>query len=291
MIDRDSPVTEDELHAYVDGELPADRRGAVEAWLASHPDDAARVAAWRAQAEAIRARYGCGRRTSRCRRASTSPSSRAAHAPGARSPPRPCSRRSSSAASPAGWRTAHRRRRRAAIDIFTTEALERPQALHRRGAPPDRGAAAEQHLVPWLSQARRHQPAGAGPEGVSASSCSAAACCRDRSARRRCSCTRAERRALHDLLLALEEGAHRACAIGPAATSARCTGSRARSARSSAAQPTRPAREDRAGRLRADRKPAGARSRPASAATPAIVAQAARSRAVSRYQPMSLRGS
>ena len=57
MIDRDSPVTEDELHAYVDGELPADRRGAVEAWLASHPEDAARVAQWRAQADAIRVRY------------------------------------------------------------------------------------------------------------------------------------------------------------------------------------------------------------------------------------------
>ena len=58
MIDRHSPVTEDELHAYVDGELPADRRDAVEAWLATHPEDAARVAEWRAQADAIRARYG-----------------------------------------------------------------------------------------------------------------------------------------------------------------------------------------------------------------------------------------
>ena len=58
MIDRNSPVTEDELHAYVDGEIAADRRGAVEAWLASHPEDAARVAHWRAQAEAIRAHYG-----------------------------------------------------------------------------------------------------------------------------------------------------------------------------------------------------------------------------------------
>ena len=57
MIDRDSPVTEDELHAYVDGEIPADRRGAVEGWLASHPEDAARVAQWRAQADAIRTRY------------------------------------------------------------------------------------------------------------------------------------------------------------------------------------------------------------------------------------------
>jgi anti-sigma factor RsiW len=52
------PVTEDELHAYVDGELPSDRQEAVAAWLASHADAAAQVAAWRAQGEAIRARYG-----------------------------------------------------------------------------------------------------------------------------------------------------------------------------------------------------------------------------------------
>ena len=58
MIDRHAPVTEDELHAYVDGELPADRRAAVEAWIAAHADDAARVAEWRAQADAVHARYG-----------------------------------------------------------------------------------------------------------------------------------------------------------------------------------------------------------------------------------------
>jgi anti-sigma factor RsiW len=58
MIDRDQIVSEDELNAYVDGELPADRRGAVEAWLATHPDDAAKVAGWHKQAEFIRARYG-----------------------------------------------------------------------------------------------------------------------------------------------------------------------------------------------------------------------------------------
>ena len=58
MIDPDSPVSIDELHAYVDGVLPADRRAAVEAWLATHPDDAADVAQWRVQADAIRARYG-----------------------------------------------------------------------------------------------------------------------------------------------------------------------------------------------------------------------------------------
>lgn len=57
MVDRKSPVTEDELHAYVDGELPAERAFAVEEWLTSHPEDAARVAAWRLQADAIRARF------------------------------------------------------------------------------------------------------------------------------------------------------------------------------------------------------------------------------------------
>jgi anti-sigma factor RsiW len=57
MTEHNSPVTEDELHAYVDGELPADRQDAVANWLATHADAAAQVAAWRAQAEAIRARY------------------------------------------------------------------------------------------------------------------------------------------------------------------------------------------------------------------------------------------
>src|SRR5262245_66082570 len=58
MMERDVPVTADELHAYVDGLLPPDRRAAVEAWLAAHPNDAAEVAEWRIQADAIRSRYG-----------------------------------------------------------------------------------------------------------------------------------------------------------------------------------------------------------------------------------------
>jgi anti-sigma factor RsiW len=58
MIDRDLPVTEEELHAYVDGELAPDRKPAVEAWLASHPDDLTRVNTWRSLADAIRTRYG-----------------------------------------------------------------------------------------------------------------------------------------------------------------------------------------------------------------------------------------
>ncbi|MBR1217908.1 anti-sigma factor [Bradyrhizobium sp. U87765 SZCCT0131] len=58
MTDRDIPVTEDELHAFVDNELPAERSQAVQAWLAAHPDDADRVDTWRALGEALQQRYG-----------------------------------------------------------------------------------------------------------------------------------------------------------------------------------------------------------------------------------------
>jgi anti-sigma factor RsiW len=57
MTDLNISVTEDELHAYVDNELPAERRGDVEAWLTAHPEDAERVQSWRAMAEALHSRY------------------------------------------------------------------------------------------------------------------------------------------------------------------------------------------------------------------------------------------
>jgi anti-sigma factor RsiW len=58
MTGPESPVTEDELNAYMDGELPFERHAAVEAWLSTHPEDAARVSAWRAHAGLIKTRYG-----------------------------------------------------------------------------------------------------------------------------------------------------------------------------------------------------------------------------------------
>ncbi|MDD9906655.1 MAG: anti-sigma factor [Rhodospirillaceae bacterium] len=48
-----APVTEQELHAYVDGALDAETRARVEAWLAENPGDAAKVAAYTAQNEAL----------------------------------------------------------------------------------------------------------------------------------------------------------------------------------------------------------------------------------------------
>lgn len=51
-------ISEDELHALVDGQLAEARRAAVEHWLQSHPEDAARLAGWRRQNAAIEAAFG-----------------------------------------------------------------------------------------------------------------------------------------------------------------------------------------------------------------------------------------
>ncbi|MCC0043224.1 MAG: anti-sigma factor [Brucellaceae bacterium] len=52
--DRPNDISEDELHAYVDGQLPAERRASVEKWLAAHPDAAAEIREWQRQNEEIR---------------------------------------------------------------------------------------------------------------------------------------------------------------------------------------------------------------------------------------------
>ena len=119
-------MTEDELHAYVDGELPAERRGAVEAWLATHPEDAARGRRTGARRpNVIRARYGAVADE-------TGP-------PSASTLDRMARRRRnrwlavaaaaalwhlSSAGRPAGWRAASNARRRRISSCFTADALE-----------------------------------------------------------------------------------------------------------------------------------------------------------------------
>ncbi len=49
------PIREDDLHAYVDNQLDAERRGTVERHLEANPQDAERVANYKAQRVAIRA--------------------------------------------------------------------------------------------------------------------------------------------------------------------------------------------------------------------------------------------
>lgn len=51
-----SPVSEDDLQAYVDGRLSDARRVEIDGYLADHPDVAARVASERVQREALRDR-------------------------------------------------------------------------------------------------------------------------------------------------------------------------------------------------------------------------------------------
>lgn len=52
------PPTDDELHAWVDGQLPPERHEAVEEALTRDPAVAARVAAWQAQRDALRRLHG-----------------------------------------------------------------------------------------------------------------------------------------------------------------------------------------------------------------------------------------
>jgi anti-sigma factor RsiW len=51
------PVTEADLQAYADGKLAEERRAAVAAWLAAHPEDAERIESYREMAEALRSSY------------------------------------------------------------------------------------------------------------------------------------------------------------------------------------------------------------------------------------------
>jgi anti-sigma factor RsiW len=151
MIDRNSPVTEDELHVYVDGELPADRREAVELWLASHPEDAARVAAWRAQAESIRARYGSVinepvpdrltlNRITRNRRSWAATAAAAAVVAFVGGGVAGWMARGASAAAPSG------------IELFTGEALGAHRLYIGEVRHPIEVKAEENHLLPWLSR-------------------------------------------------------------------------------------------------------------------------------------------
>jgi anti-sigma factor RsiW len=51
------PVTEAELHSYVDGGLSETAKAEIEAWLRAHPEDAERVRAYAEQNALLRSRY------------------------------------------------------------------------------------------------------------------------------------------------------------------------------------------------------------------------------------------
>jgi len=53
-VETTQPITEADLHAYADEQLPAERRVEVDAYLATHADEAARVQAWQRDNQALR---------------------------------------------------------------------------------------------------------------------------------------------------------------------------------------------------------------------------------------------
>lgn len=55
MSDAARPIDEDDLHAFIDGQLTADRRASLQRYLDSNPDAARRVAAYQAQRAELRA--------------------------------------------------------------------------------------------------------------------------------------------------------------------------------------------------------------------------------------------
>jgi len=152
MIDHITPVAEDELHAYVDNELPADRRGAVESWLETHPEDAAQIAAWRSQADAIRACYGgvvnepvpaalkLDRLARSGRRATIGITAAAAVVAFLLGGVAGWTARDVSVVAPSRF------------DAFTSEALSAHRLYIAEVRHPIEVKAGERHLVPWLSK-------------------------------------------------------------------------------------------------------------------------------------------
>ena len=57
MSDPGRTISEEELHAWIDGQLEPERRSAVQRYLQEQPDVAHRVTAWRDQREALRAAF------------------------------------------------------------------------------------------------------------------------------------------------------------------------------------------------------------------------------------------
>ncbi len=57
MMEKDAAVSDDDLHAFVDGQLDADRVPAVLQYLQAHPEAAVRTATWQAQRLQLRRLY------------------------------------------------------------------------------------------------------------------------------------------------------------------------------------------------------------------------------------------
>ena len=143
------PVSEAELHAYVDGILPAERATVIEAYLAEHPEDAARVSSYCEQTAALHRAFDPILDESLPRRLEV---------------PRPMWRRAVlryaavvawiALGGIAGW---HLHAYRAVSELEATTWARRAAVAHVVYSPEVRhpvevGASEEAHLVRWLSK-------------------------------------------------------------------------------------------------------------------------------------------
>jgi anti-sigma factor RsiW len=148
------PISEADLQAYADGRLTPERRSVVDAWLAAHPEEAERIAAYQRLGQEVRAAYETMLSEPLPERLARTPARRFAW------------RRAAAIAgwialgiavgAPAGWQLRPTRpvaqatpestliARRAAV----AHATYSPEVRH----PVEVGADDEQHLVAWLSK-------------------------------------------------------------------------------------------------------------------------------------------
>ena len=150
----DTPITEGDLQAYADGRLPEARRAAVEAWLATRPEEAERIASYRRLAHEVRAAYDS--------MIAEPVPERLARAAAPRMPPRRIAAAVGwvvlgvAIGAPAAWHL--RPERPIAQSVPDTTRIARRAALaHATYSPEVRhpvevGADDEQHLVTWLSK-------------------------------------------------------------------------------------------------------------------------------------------
>ena len=148
-------VSEAEIQAWADGRLEASRRADVEAWLAAHPEEAERAAAYRSLNEELRARYDAVLQESvpsRLQRTARRGARLRAMAMAAG-----WAALGVAVGAVAGWQL-HTLRSPAPVAQPATPAIVHRAALaHATYAPEVRhpvevGADQEQHLVAWLSK-------------------------------------------------------------------------------------------------------------------------------------------
>lgn len=149
----DTPITEGDLQAYADGRLPEARRAAVEAWLATRPDEAERIASYRRLANEVRAAYDS--------MIAEPVPERLAQAAAPRIPIRRIAAVVAwiavgiAVGAPIGWQVRPERVAQTVPD--TTLFARRAAVAHATYSPEVRhpvevGAEDEQHLVTWLSK-------------------------------------------------------------------------------------------------------------------------------------------